>query len=468
MMLTLHSTSINRKQPIEKGPFGKPTNRRSTRSKTATPATREDLVRLENCKAQDDVFSKFKAELDDQQQWQQTQQQSTSRPAPDKIASSALQRPQTDGPASTGIDVSTEATAAASGTLAEPTEVLIYGYSSLHFPAAITFYEIASRGRIYEDYDRTTTAPSSFGLGPPLPALPRSLPRPALKRIREYKGGEHWIKVTFDSPRAADLACEESPHVIGGCMVFAELWRGVGPTEDMPFMAASGAKETARGKGSVRERGTGGRGQAWEGAKDWSSVPTRMHGQPLLFGREGPFTDSISSTETADGSNGNTTSTATGESDGPAVGPSNTNEPEHILRRRQQQHMDPSSLSGDFVPEGRPVQSLIEPLKQPARHPQAALRIPTAKRIVLQPASSALLPVPPWPTRVFGHVPIIGSLFFSAAAPESQSAGGVIGSTVPRDEKGAFDRAHASAWWCFCWWLDQWLGTDLCGLKGED
>lgn len=467
-MLTSSSPTLNRKQPIEKGPFGRTTNRRPTRSKTATPATREDFIRLENFKAQDEVFSKFKTEMDEQQQ-QIQQQQPTTRASPDKIRA---QRPTIEGV--TGPDLSKEPVTAASGPLAEPTEILIYGYTSFHFPASLTFYENASRGRIYEDYDRSTSAPSSFGLGLPIPTLPRSLPRSWLRKIKEYKGGEHWIKVTLDSPRAADLACRESPHVIGGCLVFAELWRGLGPAEDTAIMAASGTKETARGMGTVREGASRQPGQVQEGVKDWSSVPLRMHGHSMLFGREGPWRESTSSQDTAD-VNGNTTSTATAGSsntlpgsDDPTLHPNNTSEPENVLRRRQQQQQDPSSVAGSFPQEGKPESVAPIPQQPPQGHQQMSLRIPTAKRIILKPASSALLPTPPWPTRVFGNMPIISSLFFSSAAAETQSTGGIIGPAVPRNEKGEFDWVHASLWWCFCWWLDKWLGSDLCGLKEDD
>ena len=45
--------------------------------------------------------------------------------------------------------------------------------------------------------------------------------------------------------------------------------------------------------------------------------------------------------------------------------------------------------------------------------------------------------------------------------------GEVIGSTVPKKEDGSFDYDKASLYWKVFWLLDQVLGSDFCGLKGE-
>jgi len=44
----------------------------------------------------------------------------------------------------------------------------------------------------------------------------------------------------------------------------------------------------------------------------------------------------------------------------------------------------------------------------------------------------------------------------------------LIGTTVPRREDGTFDVDKASLYWRWFYWLDSWLGTDFCGLKGDE
>lgn len=472
--LLFNSATLNRKQPIEKGPFGKPTTRRSTtRSKTATPATREEKARTENREIQDDVFGRFKAELEDQRLRHQTaQQQQLPRAIPDP-GPSARSQPNTGAPSNKQAS-DPDATTTAPPTTGDPTEVLIYGYASLHFPAALTYYETASRGRIYEDYDRSSSNISSLAYQQTLPSLPRSLPRTAIRKIKEYRGGNHWIKVTFDSARAAELACRESPHVIGGCRVFAELWRGVGPGRDAAISAGGGDA----GVGSLREAPSARKSDAAEAAREFRSVPMRMHGSAasLFGGVASGFAESTSESDTLNGSMGEFGSSSTATTNG-----RNNNEDESQHAPTNLRHRDPFTSAHETAdlrlhPSEPPQQAQQPPATAPPQK-QRFLRIPTAKPITLHPASSALLPVPPWTARTFGALPVVGPLFFPSAQPgRSQQQigstegerGGVIGSTIPRDEHGEFDWKGASLWWVVCWWIDWVFGTDLCGLRGED
>lgn len=105
------------------------------------------------------------------------------------------------------------------------------------------------------------------------------------------------------------------------------------------------------------------------------------------------------------------------------------------------------------------------------------LRIEGATRAVLLPASDALLPVAPWSQRTFGHLPLVGSLVGGGDTKIGNTKVGdltiqaglqTLGAVVPRKEDGTFDWDRAGWYWRICWMLDWWLGTDLCGLKGEE
>lgn len=50
--------------PEEKGPFGKARKRGSTRAKTPTAKSAEDSAKLDNLRAIDDIFGRFKADED--------------------------------------------------------------------------------------------------------------------------------------------------------------------------------------------------------------------------------------------------------------------------------------------------------------------------------------------------------------------------------------------------------------------
>ena len=508
------SPSLNRKQPIEKGPFGKSTARRAgTRGRTpAGPTTEKQRLKLDDRKAQDSVFGKLKVSLDEEEQRQsQTRQRSS---ATGEVGSDRSRSPGTRdelGAGSFARQSSPSKSAAAltqgaTAELADPTEVLIYGYAPSSFPAAISFYETASRGHIYEDYDRGgghgAVAPRfTSALSSARSAIPKALPPAARRKINEYRGGEHWIKVTFDSPQAAELACHESPHVIGGCSVYAEMWHGVGPSRDVAMLSGAGTgRQAAAVAGTVRE-GLGRRGMGDESSSqpaaghNFGSVPARMHGQksakiPLATAEMVEVNNNYNgsaSTSTLDGSS--VTANGRGEK---GESSANLNAFASAFQKSQASGQSTARERRPFGEGDELLEASTARLSQNQRQPQQyhqssdsptppanyhqrhanasgrPLRISTARRITLQPASTALLPVPPWTTRTFGHLPLVGPLFFGGGASQTPSGTGMIGSTVPKNEQGEFDWNNASVWWCFCWWVDSWVGSDLCGLRGDD
>ena len=77
-------------------------------------------------------------------------------------------------------------------------------------------------------------------------------------------------------------------------------------------------------------------------------------------------------------------------------------------------------------------------------------RITGATPIAVLPASSAILPKQP-----------------KQSWSQWLGTGEVIGSAVPKKEDGSFDYERASMYWRLFWWLDSWLGTDFCGMRGD-
>lgn len=204
-----------RREPIEKGPFGRSMRRRGTsrsRSKTAEPRKEEDRIKIENMAAEDAVFNRLRTD---------TREKDAVKGALQTVDPNAV-------------------AGAAKNEVKEPTEILIYGFGEDLQWAAIDFYESVSNGVILEDYERQPPgyrqdmSRSSLRL-----AAQRTLTKSALRRKNTFHGGNHWIKVTFDSPEGADLACARSPHLVRGHLVYAEPYRGAGPSKDGPIFASS-------------------------------------------------------------------------------------------------------------------------------------------------------------------------------------------------------------------------------------
>jgi hypothetical protein len=363
-----------RREPDEKGPFGRSVRRRGfSRSKTATPARKEDVVRQENMQTEDFIFAKYKDDLKAKEPVQLSQKP---------------------------VDANTTQAANDAASTKEATEVLLYGFGPDSQWAAIEYYERISAGSVYEDYDRHppherydhSLTHSRANLNP------RALSQAILRKRNAYRGGDHWIKVTFDSPEAADRACHCSPHPIHGFLVYAELFRGVGPPTDAPI--------------------------------PYSNAGAQIDGPAL------PSTFSTRDSATPTDSNStNTLSSATITGQSLSSSATNNLTRGHSTSLAQQQ------------------QSTTPLQKRP-------MRIPGATRAVLKPADLAFAEPSKTVSSSLASWPIIG--FFLGGK------GDVIGSTVPRTETGDFDWKNASLYWLVFAWLDYWLGTDMCGLRGDD
>jgi len=273
----------------------------------------------------------------------------------------------------------------------EATEVILYGFGPESQWAAIEYYERISNGIVYEDYDRHpphqrydhSMTHSRAKLAQ------RSLSQDALRKRNAYRGGDHWIKVTFDSPEAADLACHCSPHPIHGFLVYAEPFRGSGPPRDAP-------------------------------------IPYSNAGAQI----DGPALPSTFSTRDTPTDSSNTISSATITAQPPSSSTLATS----------------SSTTSALTPT-TPIQ------KRP-------MRIPGATRAILKPADLAFAEPSKSVSSSLASWPLI-NLFVG-------TKGDVIGSAVPRTDNGDFDWKNASLYWLIFAWLDYWLGTDMCGLRGDD
>lgn len=114
----------------------------------------------------------------------------------------------------------------------KPTQVILHGYSPNNRDKAVAAYESISKGIICEDYHRDPKKCRYPGVANP----PRKRPLTAQERLlSRYQGGKCWIRVTFDTIKAAQEAVRRSPHRIGNHFVFAHIYDGFGPQEDMPI-----------------------------------------------------------------------------------------------------------------------------------------------------------------------------------------------------------------------------------------
>lgn len=252
--------------------------------------------------------------------------------------------------------------------------------------SAIDWYERVSTGTILEDYERQPPGkqePLARSLS--RATANKSLSKASLRRKNMFVGGSHWIKVTFESGEAADLAIARSPHVIKGHLVYAEPYRGAGPAKDEAIFASSlGAQITS------------------------SNVPATYSVNPEK--QHSPSSDKTMSSATI-----------------------NNQDTQRAKPQPPQEH------------------STALQRQEPGQLTQRSSRIQGATRAVLLPAEQALLPKQSrqsWIT--FG------------------GGSEVIGSALPRREDGAFDWDRAGLYWRIFYYIDMILGTDLCGLRGDD
>ncbi|KAF2277640.1 uncharacterized protein EI97DRAFT_416717 [Westerdykella ornata] len=410
------SDHTQRRIPEEKGPFGKARKRGLSRSKTATPARGQDQAKLENLRVIDDIFSKTK------QQEAQRESLRTRKPSgPNGSLPISASAPNLIDAA--GLDSSLFQGNGSTAAPKEPTEVILWGYGPDQQWAAIDFYEKVSGGIIYEDYDRLPpNTRYNLSLSQHKASSVRSLSKASLRKLNEYVGGDHWIKVTFDSPEAAERACHYSPKVIQGHIVTAQRYVGRGPPEDKAVRASPGSAVASlagspnASSSSTLPFGTSSSATASSATATTSvpaSMPQRLASEPFLR----------------------------------STGAFPIDDDETLIPQRQAQPPAPTNTTSTSV----------ETTRQAGR---STLRVKGAKAAVLLPAEKAFLPAPsPW-QQTFRSWPVIGWIVGTNH--------GIIGDQVPRKEDGSFDSANASLYWRMWYNIDSCFGTNFCGVRDAE
>lgn len=395
-----NSRTRSRRAAAETGSFGKSSRR--SRSKTATPRPREDPT----IAAADKVFSN----------WIQNQTVAALPPVDDNltppnpnlrrrsIVAAAAAAAQTQ----TGDDEIPSSTRFAAAASAEPTEIILRGYkNATQQYAAVDRYEQVA-GRICEDYPRdppvenrrykSEIRDAAYTQRRPLTSEERA-------KVNKADGGEHWVKVTFESAEAADLAISASPLSIHGYLVFAEPYHGIPPVRDEAIldggveMSGSPMRNGgARRSSHAKSASFGGHRRGFPGVDDGSPVSSRTADTGTL-------------------TNGTTSS--------------------HTLSS--------GTIRGDVVMgngNGNSNNAVAETTSS-----EFSRVIPTARKAKLLPANQALLPKKSLWQRVLAWIPLLA--WFS---------GSMIGNEVPRTENGEFDWNRASLYWKLICWLDAMFG----------
>ncbi|KAL1882096.1 hypothetical protein VTK73DRAFT_2505 [Phialemonium thermophilum] len=419
------ATARSRRAIPESGSFGKSTRR--SRSKPGTPARREDPT----IAAADKVFSA----------WIQTQVQDHSSPGPTASASvsgkkqgllpASASQPNLLTQPTTADETTTGGGSASQSRFIpkkEPTEVVLRGYRSANQQyAAISRYEQLA-GRICEDYPREPPLESrryKSELRDPALARRRPLTPEERARVNRADGGEHWVKVTFESAEAAEAAIYASPQSVLGHLVFAEPYRGIPPARDEAIPDTDGGLGFHDG----------------DDLEDRLRTPTRARRRQQQFGRNGgggiggggiPRSQSapvVHDTQEASPASSRTADTTTIGST-TASSTTLTGTAASAVASATGVDLFPSSSDNAATTDN-----------------EFCRTIPTARRVKLLPAEQALLPQPSYTQRVLNRIPFLR--WFS---------GSMIGNEVPRTETGEFDWDRASLYWKFICWLDSTFG----------
>ncbi|KAK3383590.1 hypothetical protein B0T24DRAFT_662072 [Lasiosphaeria ovina] len=411
----------SRKSTVETGSFGKSTRR--SRSKTGTPARREDAT----IAAADRVFSS----------WIQNQNQSQS-PVPANPTEAGQRKSSQPGLGAT-LDEGTALTTRFA-TKREPTEVILRGYRSpIQQYAAINHFEQLA-GTICEDYSREPPVESrryKSELRDPAFTRRRALTPEERTKVNKAHSGEHWVKVTFESAEAAEAAMFSSPQSILGHLVYAEPYHGIPPSRDeavpdVPVMTEiHDDRSRLRTPTGPRRRAAASTSQAG-GPSVSVDAFTRAMMNPDSFDFSPPH--SYSSSRTAD------TTTVTSASGGTT----NTVSSGTVTNGRGSSTGLDTDLDTDLNQHEQQRQQ-----EQEQRNPENEFcrAIPTVRKVKLLPVEQALLPAPTYTQRALNHVPFFR--YFS---------GSMIGNEVPRTDTGEFDWDKASLYWKLIWWLDSAFG----------
>ena len=391
------ATTRSRRTIAETGSFGKSTRR--SRSRTATPARSRENPTLA---AADKVFGDWIANQ-------------ASSPAAANSAKSAGKPAAQDDAAASAAPQRVMASAST------PVEVILRGYrSSEQQYAAVAHYE-ALAGIILEDYPRDpppTQRRWVSELRDPAYTRRRALTPEQRAMVNRAHGGEHWVKVTFESPECGDAAMYSSPQRILGHLVYAEQYRGMPPTKDE---ACPDVDLLVDDHGRSRSMPAGDFGTP--SRRNGGRLPTSLSSRLLDLS---PPPDSRTSSQTLETGTLSTSHVSSGTI------------------------TDPNPRAGFGRSSASATGNRHDPI--PPEDSLFCRRIPTARRARLLPAEQALLPQQSVMQRFVNAIPLVRWF-----------GGSMIGNEVPRTEAGEFDWNRASLYWKVIWWLDSTFGL----FKGD-
>lgn len=355
---------------------------------------------------------------------------------------STLNTPSADAPRATEPDFEPELV---------PTECVLYGYAgkTSEWKVLSKFERIVSPGIICEDYSREDptlflSSNSPLAISTSSMVVRNNLSREAIRKSRIYMGGQHWIKITFDSYQAAERAIHYSPVEIDGYLVHCEMWSGKGPTADAALPIGPDGQDSAslirpdttrksRTLSASRsanmladpQSALAGFERAYQTLPKSQTLPDLQYRQPWT-------SDDLSAIST-------TASSATATAFSPP----------------------PQSQTSTANLRSRSTPSLPSQVKELALQSEYMTHI-KVKKAVLRPISEALPPQPSFGERVLRSIPIV--CWFVGGNKGTTGNDGIIGEGPLLLENGSWDPANG-LYWSFWHWVDERLGTDLCGLK---
>ncbi|OHE99755.1 hypothetical protein CORC01_04891 [Colletotrichum orchidophilum] len=411
----------NRRGVAETGSFGKSTRR--SRSRTGTPAGRRENPTVA---AADKIFGDW---ISSQATNSNSNLAASSTPgggatnpssaagagaAPQRKTSGLSQPPLL----ASAADDTPAAAAEPRVTRHVPTEIVLRGYRSPSQQyAAISHYEQLA-GLICEDYPREPPLEQrryKSELRDPAFTRRRGLTVEERAKVNRADGGEHWIKVTFESADAADAAVYASPQRVLGYLVYAEPYHGLPPARDEPIPDVDSLVPSHDDLGRSQSVPAGSFGtHRTPRSKHRTAASSKPSGNPFALPNTRSMSDLSPPTSLT---SSNTIETATF---------SNATNSSATVTADQQPTLLTTATAEDSL---------------------FCRRIPTARKARLLPAEQALLPQQSYTQRLVNMVPFLK--WFS---------GSMIGNEVPRTDTGDFDWNRASLYWKVICWLDATFG----------
>lgn len=438
---TLSSSRNPRLPPEESGPFGKNRTTRYTGSRSSRTRTGTTPVRQKENPTVVEFGRLFAKE-------QKEEEERQSKNTLTNTNSGDIRKPLT---APEGV----------------ATECLIYGYSSKasEWRVLSKFERIVAPSYICEDYPRAdpNLALTSSNVFSNSVVVHKNLTKDALRKSRVYKGGNHWIKVTFDNYQAAERACFYSPQEIEDHLVFCEMWQGRLPFSDTPLIKGSHpANEHRRNANAkIRTLTTSHSTNFLEAAVESAvagferanqTLPRSFTAQDVQYGQPQP--QATTRDDTSIPSSQSQSSTTASSATATAIDAPHPQQSSSALRSRSVPSL-PTTTTTNAHP--------------PSSSGEYMTAIPTVRRAILRPISEALLPQPTLTTRILRRIPILSwfvasSIKSSANQTQNQDW---IGDGPVLTEDGKWDQERNGWYWRFWWGLDRVVGTDFCGVRDD-